>query len=155
MEKSFVSLTPPRDRLGWKAWHGWNRTRIVPAPCLLRRSARQFLPQRDQPFGNGQSGQARHAVDAEFAHDALTMGFDGADAEAQVVGNFLVAETLGNQQQDLPLPLGKLRQVGPLLAPWTNWLRASRVISGLKKVPPALTVSIAFTSSSGDVSFTA
>ena len=58
-------------------------------------------------MGDGVFGQAGDGVDIELAHDALAMGLNRADANAEAVGDLLVEQPLGNQGEHLTLAVGQ------------------------------------------------
>ena len=50
-------------------------------------------------FGNGKASEASNAVNVELAHDAFAMGFDGANTEVELDGDFFVAEAFGDENE--------------------------------------------------------
>src|ERR1043165_2883541 len=102
----------------------------------------KLLLQHDKPVGDGELGQAGDGVDVQTAHDAFAVGLDGTNADAELMGDLLVALALGDQHQDLALTARGLGK-GALLAP---------AVYELKKGSPSKTDSLAWSSSSGGAS---
>jgi len=111
-----------------------------------------FLAKNNQTFGDGEFGQTRDAVDIQLAHDVLAVGFHGANTDSEGAGDFLIAEALGDVNQNFPLAIGGLRGVDASPGRRTNWFNATRATSGLKKASPEWTVSMARTNSSREAS---
>jgi hypothetical protein len=53
---------------------------------------------------DGVLGCFNSVADTEFVEDAGEVDFDGLDAQVELVGNFFVAKTFGNEAQNLPFP---------------------------------------------------
>src|SRR6266704_3407369 len=85
----------------------------LPSPGL----GRSALGRGDESFGDGEPGQTGHAVDIELAHHPFAVRFDGADADAEEAGNFLVAQPFSNLGEDFTLPARELGGAGPALGP--------------------------------------
>ena len=60
----------------------------------------------DQPFLNGTGDQGGGVVDIQFAHEVLSVGFDGVGADVQCVCDFLVRVTFCNEFEDFTLLRG-------------------------------------------------
>jgi len=61
----------------------------------------------DQSIGDRPSGQGDNVVEVQFPHNIGAMCVGGASAHAQFSGDLLVAETFGNQLDNLPLARGQ------------------------------------------------
>src|ERR1017187_8854069 len=55
-----------------------------------------------------------HTSELQSPMDLVCRLLLGKHADPKVLGHFFVAETFGDQDQDLPLPVGKLLQVWPI-----------------------------------------
>ena len=77
----------------------------------------RFPLQRHQILRNSELGQAGNAVDIKLAHDSLAVGFDGAHADPEATGDFLVAQPLGNGDQDLAFPGTDLARMRAIAGP--------------------------------------
>jgi len=64
----------------------------------------------NHPMSDGELGQAGNRVDVQAAHDTLTVGFDGADADAQLTGDLFIALALGDENQNFTFAIGKLAE---------------------------------------------
>src|SRR5581483_4628094 len=61
--------------------------------------------------GEGTSGLAA-GLDVELFVNGVEVGADGAEGDAEAVGNFLVEKTLGKQGEDFLFALGEFLDVG-------------------------------------------
>ena len=59
-----------------------------------------LVRQRNQSLSNRKRSEARNAVNVELAHDALAMGFHGADAQVEFDRDFLIAQTFSDEDKD-------------------------------------------------------
>jgi hypothetical protein len=57
----------------------------------------------DQAFGNGKPGEARDAMAAQLAHEAVAMGFGGAGADVEAACNVLITQAFGDAGEDFVL----------------------------------------------------
>src|SRR5437667_7420795 len=65
------------------------------SPLNVQLSTFNFQPSTREPHVKGKADESREGVDAELAHEALAVAFDGADADFQVVGGFTITESFG------------------------------------------------------------
>src|SRR6266404_4303995 len=68
-----------------------------------------FIAQINQPFGDGEFGQSRDAMDIQLVHYVLAVCFHRANAQSKGAGDFLIAKAFGDVDQNLPLAIGDLR----------------------------------------------
>src|SRR5437016_6100996 len=71
----------------------------------------QFFLQRYQPFRDGELGKPGDGVNVEFAHNPLAVGFYRPHSDTKPAGDFFVAQTLGDGDQDFAFPSADLARM--------------------------------------------
>jgi hypothetical protein len=61
-------------------------------------------------MSDSELGQASYRMNVQAAHDAFAVGFNRADTDAQLAGNFFIALTFGNENEDFALTIGELAE---------------------------------------------
>ena len=75
-------------------------------------SSRRCAPalQGSQTFSNGELGEFSDAMQAEFCHELLAIGFDGLHAYLKQMGDFLSSSAFRQELENFPLPRRQERE---------------------------------------------
>lgn len=85
---------------------------LEPAPFIPPLLFRHYL---NQPLAYGVFHQFRAAVQAQLGQDICPVSLDGLAADHELVGDFLIGPTVGNQFQNLAFALGQTVKGGVVI----------------------------------------